>query len=336
MNGVRNSQIVFFFALAVGLYLAWILRDTLLLVYVSALLAIVFTPAAEWVSRRHIGKWHPGRGLSVVLLLVAVLAAITLFFAFALPPIVHDVRSLVAEWPQRVESMKGRLARLPVNLTKVTEQLEVYRDWLIGNAGAIFGGITSAVSSLFMLVLLTLYFMIDGDRTFQWAMSMVDPQQRPRLTATLVRAKRRMQKWIVGQLALMLIFGSLSFIVFWALGVRYYYALGVFAGLANFVPIVGPLAAVILASLVAATDSFTKLVGVVVFFILYQQLENAYLTPRIMRSTVELPTVAVIVALLVGGALGGILGALVAVPSAALLAVLIDEYLVHKESVAES
>jgi predicted PurR-regulated permease PerM len=88
---------------------------------------------------------------------------------------------------------------------------------------------------------------------------------------------------------------------------------------------------VTVASVVALFDSPTKLVGVLAFFAVYQQLETAFLTPRIMKTTVDLPPLAVIIALSIGGALAGVLGALVAVPTAALCAVLIDEYLVKRD-----
>jgi predicted PurR-regulated permease PerM len=126
---------------------------------------------------------------------------------------------------------------------------------------------------------------------------------------------------------LMLILGALSFLAFWALGVRYFYALALLAGVSNIIPILGPLLTVILAGLVAATDSGLKVLGVLIFYLIYQQAEEAYLTPRIMESTVDLPAVAVVVALAVGGGLAGILGALVAVPSAALIGTVINEYM---------
>jgi predicted PurR-regulated permease PerM len=69
---------------------------------------------------------------------------------------------------------------------------------------------------------------------------------------------------------------------------------------------------------------------VLIFYAIYYQLENAFLAPRIMKTTVDLPPLGVITALMIGGSLAGILGALVAVPTAALIAVLVDEYLVHK------
>jgi predicted PurR-regulated permease PerM len=139
-----------------------------------------------------------------------------------------------------------------------------------------------------------------------------------------------MRHWLVGQAMLMLILGTLSCIAFAALNLKYFFALAVLTGLLNIVPIVGPISAAVLASLVALTDSPAKLLGVVVFFLLYQQLETAFITPRVMKFSVDLPPLAVIISLMIGGALAGVLGALVAVPTAALCAVLIDEYLVKR------
>ncbi|PYV50591.1 MAG: AI-2E family transporter, partial [Acidobacteria bacterium] len=111
--------------------------------------------------------------------------------------------------------------------------------------------------------------------------------------------------------------GISSAIVFGLLRIKYSYALSVFAGLANIVPILGPVMSVILAGIVAAFDSWWKLLGVVIFYLLYQ---------------LNLPPLAVIIALSLGGALAGVLGALIGVPTAALVAVILDEYVVRKET----
>jgi predicted PurR-regulated permease PerM len=162
-------------------------------------------------------------------------------------------------------------------------------------------------------------------------MSLTPKSERARLSATLLRAKDRVERWLVGQLALMAILGSLTAIALGLMHVRYFYAIAVFAGLANFIPILGPIATVILAGVLAAIDSWTKLLGVALFYFAYQQVENAVLTPRIMRSTVDLPGIAVIIALALGGALAGILGAIVAVPTAALVGTVVNEYLESRE-----
>ena len=107
-------------------------------------------------------------------------------------------------------------------------------------------------------------------------------------------------------------------------------ALGVLTGLLNIIPVVGAAICVALALLVAAIDSWGHVLGVAIFYVVYLQIENSFLTPRIMRNSVGLPGLAILVALLLGSALGGIPGALVSVPTAVLVAVLVDEYLVRK------
>jgi predicted PurR-regulated permease PerM len=141
-----------------------------------------------------------------------------------------------------------------------------------------------------------------------------------------------MGKWLLGQGSLMLILGVTSTIVYVSLHIRYAYALGVLTGLLNIIPVLGAAVCVLLALLVAAIDSWGRVIGVAIFYLVYIQIENSFLTPRIMRNSVNLPGLAILVALLLGSALEGVLGAMVSVPTAVLVAVLLDEYLVHKET----
>jgi len=118
--------------------------------------------------------------------------------------------------------------------------------------------------------------------------------------------------------------------------VRYAYALGVLTGLLNIVPVLGAGVSMVLALLVAALDSWGRVLGVAIFFVVYLQLENSFLVPRIMKSRVGLPSLAVLIALLFGFELAGIPGAMVAVPTAVLVAVLLKEYLVWQDEAEAS
>jgi predicted PurR-regulated permease PerM len=131
----------------------------------------------------------------------------------------------------------------------------------------------------------------------------------------------------------MLILGLSSTIVFLSLDLRYAYALGVLCGLLNIVPVLGAAVSLVLALLVAAIDSWGRVLGVAIFFVLYLQVENSWLVPRIMKNRVNLPALGIFVALLLGSALEGIPGAMVAIPTAVLVSVLLEEYLVHKGEV---
>jgi predicted PurR-regulated permease PerM len=134
----------------------------------------------------------------------------------------------------------------------------------------------------------------------------------------------------------MLILGVTSTAVFAILHVRYFFLLGVLMGLMNIVPIAGGVITILLVGLVAALDSWTKMAGVFIFYLVYINIENAYLIPRIMRQSVNLMGLTVLIALIAGTELAGIVGALVAVPTAALLAVLIDEYFVQTDVTASA
>jgi predicted PurR-regulated permease PerM len=205
---------------------------------------------------------------------------------------------------------------------------------LTATASYIFTSLPSWLSHVFDILttaFLCVYFMLEGEYAYRFFLSLFPYQQRNRLDTTLQRAELKISKWLFGQGLLMLILGVSSTIVFGILHVRYFLLLGVLMGLFNIIPIAGGIVTMILVAGVAALDSWTKMAGVLIFYAIYVNIENAYLTPRIMRSSVNLMGLTVLIALLCGTALAGIVGALVAVPTAALVTVLLEEYAVQKE-----
>jgi predicted PurR-regulated permease PerM len=328
----HRSDIIFFFALTLLLWLAYNVRTVLLLVYLSALFAVVLAPAIDTIRRIHIGKWRPGRGLALIALVVIVITAITVFFSLAVPPIAHDAQELVQNWPSKASALNERLSRIPFVQDLDVSRIQDYAGRLLGGALNVVQNVAGGVFTIFTWVILTSYFILDGERAFHWALSMFQKDSRDRLERTMIKAEIRMRNWLLGQGLLMLTLGMTSTIVFGFLGLKYFYVLGVITGLLNIVPIIGPVVALVLASTVAVVDAPIKVLGVLAFFGIYQQLETAFLTPKIMKTTVDLPPLAVIIALSLGGSIAGVVGALVAVPTAALCAVLIGEYLVKEDA----
>ncbi len=332
MRDTHRSDIIFFFAAVIFLYLLYHVRSALMIIYLSALFAVVLAPAIDTIQKLRIGRWHPGRGLAVVILIFSVVGGLVLFFSLAVPPIFRDAQELVQNWPSKLAQLKERAAHVPFVNSIDISRVQEYAGRLLGGALGMAQNIAGGVFTVFTWVILTSYFILDGERAFHWAMSMFPRLQRERLESTLLRAEVRMRNWLLGQGLLMLILGISSGIVFGLMGLKYFYALAVLTGLLNIVPIIGPVMAAVVAATVALVDSPFKMLGVVGFFVAYQQIETAFLTPRIMKQTVDLPALAVIISLSLGGAIAGVVGALVAVPTAALFAVLIGEYLVKKDA----
>jgi predicted PurR-regulated permease PerM len=331
-----RSDILFAFALALACYLAWLIRDELVLLYVSALFAVALAPMVRATARIHIGRWQPFKGSAVFFLLLLAAAAITAFGFVALPPVIRDLHQFGGEMPTRLPALLEKLNHVPFANQVNTEEISSRLQDFVGKAATyLLYSITDWAGRLFDLIMgfiLTVYFILEGDHAYRWFLSFFPAAGRHRLDQTLQRAEIRMGKWLIGQGSLMLILGVTSTIVYLSLGVRYAYALGVLTGLLNIIPVVGAAVCILLALLVAAIDSWGRVVGIAVFYLIYLQVENSYLVPRIMKNRVGLPGLAILVALLVGSALAGVVGAMVSVPTAVLVAVLLDEYLVNKDA----
>jgi predicted PurR-regulated permease PerM len=330
-----RGHIVFFFAVALALYVAWLIRGMLALLYVSALFAVVLSPVVRATTRIRIGRWKPFHGSTAILiLLLAVAGAFAVFGFFALPPVINDLQALTGELPTRIPAILAKVREVPYAdrldaadvISWIQRGLSGGAEYLLLSFRAWAGALVEVIAGF----VLTLYFILEGDGAYRWFLSFVPAQPRHRLDATLRRAAVRMEKWLVGQLSLMLILGTVSTIVYLSLGVRYAYVLGVVTGLLNLIPVLGAAVSLVLAMLVAAIDSWGRVLGVAIFFVLYLQIENTWLIPRIMRSRVQLPALAIFIALLLGSALGSIAGAIVAIPTAVLVSVLVEEYLVKK------
>jgi predicted PurR-regulated permease PerM len=331
-----RSHIIFFFVMVIALYVAWRLKSVLEVVYVSALFAVVLMPVVEQIGKLRIGRWQPGRTLSVLALVFAVVLFITLFVTLALPPVVHDVQHFAADFPARLPLILDKLHRLPMadklGVATLTSRIEGVlartAAYVIATAPLWLHRIFDTITALVLCV----YFMLEGEFAYFYFLSFLPAPSRIRLARTLVIAEHRMSKWLIGQASLMLILGMTSTAVFGFLHIRYFFLLGVLMGLFNLIPVVGGVITILLAAGVAAIDSWTKMLGVFIFYAIYIQIENAVLTPRIMRTSVNLMGLTVLIALLAGTALAGVVGALVAVPTAALVVVLSDEYFVQKDT----
>jgi len=332
-----HGHIVFAFALALALYVAWLIRDVLALLYVCALFAVVLSPVVRATQRLQFGRWRPFRGpAAVFFLVIAIAGAVVGFCVVAFPPIIRDIQAFTGEMPNRVPGLLDKLQHLPfADRFDTNEIVSKLQDLASTGAKYALASATSWASGLAKILVgfvLTLYFVLEGNQAYRWFLSFFPAVRRERLDSTLQRAAERMGKWLLGQAILMLVLGITSMIVYLSLGLRYAYALGVLTGMLNVVPVLGVTVSLILALLVGAIDSWSRVLGVAIFFAAYVSIENYFLVPQIMKSRVNLPALAIFIALLLGSAINGIPGAMVAIPTAVLVSVLLDEYVVRKES----
>ena len=279
---------------------------------------------------------HPiPRPLAILLLLGCVFFAVALFFLIAFPPVIRDLHQFAYDLPARIPAIVARLKRLPLadklGVDNIAQRSE---DALSATAAYLFSSFPNWMGRIFDLCtafVLCIYFMLEGDQAYNWMLSLFPRERRQRLDTTLRAAELRVSKWLFGQATLMLILGLASTLVFGLLHVRYFILLGVLMGLFNIIPIAGAVITVTLSPSSPRSIPGKRCSASFIFYFVYVNIENAVLTPRIMRHSVNLMGLTVLIALIAGTELAGIVGALVAVPTAALIAVLLDEYLVQKD-----
>jgi predicted PurR-regulated permease PerM len=306
-----------------------------LILYVSALFAVVLMPAVTRITQLKLRTYRPSRPVAIVFLIVAVTAVLALFFTTGLPPVLRDLSNFSNELPQRIPRIVDQIKKLPLaDKFGIDSFAQRAAGAVDATAGYLFTALPNWLSHLFDILtaaFLCIYFMLEGEHAYDFFLSLFPKTERGRLNSTFKKAERKVSKWLLGQGLLMLILGVSSTIVFGLLHVRYFLLLGFLMGLLNIIPIAGGVITIVLAAGVAALDSWTKAAGVLIFYLVYVNIESAVLTPRIMRSSVNLMGLTVLVALLLGTALAGIVGALVSVPTAALIAVFLDEYAVQRD-----
>src|ERR1700677_236968 len=158
-----RGNIIFAFAAALVLAIAYLMREILLLLYVSALFAVVFTPVIRGIMRIHIRGWHPGRGLAILFLLVSIGTATTLFFAFAVPPVLHDVQALITELPTRGPQLLAQLHRFPlvshINLSGIYAKLQGFASNFAEYIFLSISGWAGQLADIAAIIFLTVYFM---------------------------------------------------------------------------------------------------------------------------------------------------------------------------------
>jgi predicted PurR-regulated permease PerM len=322
---------------------AYLVRDVLLLVYVSSLFAIGFSPLVRWIERIRlpaIGQRRVPRWLAILTIYLTIIAIVVAIGLTIIPPLVQQSRDLTRAAPALINRLQERLMEWHLIDHKITWQEAVQQAPApTGAFDPIFSAVTSIVGGLFgffTLVILTFYLLVDSSNLLSGFLQMFPRDRRGRVASICREITIKVSAWLMGQALLGGVIGTTAGIGLWMLGIPYFYVLALVAGVGELIPMVGPVLAAIPAVAVAFTVSPIAALWVTLFFIAQQQFENHVLVPKVMSRQVGVSPVTVIVSLLIGGTLLGIVGAILAVPTAAILQVLLQELVTRADSVDDS
>ncbi|WP_330474170.1 AI-2E family transporter [Terrabacter sp. C0L_2] len=340
----RQSPFYIGFVGAIGVLTAYAvvqavgrLGTVITLLVISFFLTLALNPLVEALTRRSVR-----RGWAVTIVFLGVLAVFTLVGWVVIPPVAQQGSELATNAPRMFDNLLANPWVQDVDhryqLVQRIQQ-EVNKRVADGNLWAgVFGGvldagkvIASGVFSGLTVLVLTLYFLASLPAVKQAAYALVPASRRPRTVSLAEEVMRRVGSYAIGQVAVAAINAFFAWIMMSLIGLKFAAVLAVAVGFLGLVPMIGATLGASVVAIVAFFDEPKKALIVIIYFIVYQQIENYAVMPRIMQRTVAVPGAVTVVAALAGGALLGILGALLAIPFAAGALLLYEEVLVPRQ-----
>ena len=330
---ITTGTFVRFLLLVLGIVFIFAIRDVVMIILVSIVLASAVDPLVRWF-----GKIRIPRVLAVLIIYLTGIVGFLGVFYFLIPPIASDFRDFFTRLPSLIENVLVRLQdKAPfLSLDFVLSTLRdvaVNANEYVGIAfGQFFNTATTLFSGIFSFLLISFYLAVQDDGVAN-VLRIVTPKEHEDYILHLwARTQRKIGRWLQGQILLGLIVGVIVFIALTILRVHYALVLAVLSAIFEIIPYFGPILAAMPAIAVAAIQD--PLLGFIVLclYILVQQMENHLIYPQVVRKTVGVHPLLAIIALLIGGKLGGIMGFIVAIPIAVVLVEYFDDFSARKRN----
>jgi predicted PurR-regulated permease PerM len=334
----RTVLAVIGIVLAVSILLAvvWISRQVLTWVLVALFLALALNPAVEFFQRQGLARRGAATAVTVLLALGAIVGLGWLF----VPTLVNEGRGFAEALPGYVNDVsegRGPLGRLAARYEleqKVREAVEgggaARVLGLSGTAIAVTKGVLTFVVAVVTIAFMTFFMLLEGPAWVERFYGLIPERSRDTWRGIGRDIYRTIGGYVTGNLLISLIAGISTTIVLLIMGVPYAVALGVLVAILDLIPLAGATIAAIIVSTVAFIDWIPAGIVVLIFFIVYQQIENHLLQPLVYSRTVQLSPLAILIAVLMGAKLAGILGALAAIPVAGTIQVLLLAWLAER------
>jgi predicted PurR-regulated permease PerM len=301
----------------------------LLMIFVSVFSVAVLSPVVSWMERR-LG-WS--RGLCSAALVVVIVVGLGAVVLVLVQSISGAVRGFSHQLPQIVNDARhSDLGNFLNGGGNWLETLRQHASDITGKVGKVSGGVVhvgasafGAVTLFFSVIFLTLFGLTDAPRARDWIGGLLYADQRERYLQVADRIVQTTSRYMLGNLAISLICGTVYGVTAAILGVPYPLALALIAGILDLIPTVGATVAGVIIGLVSLSVSLEAVIVFVIVMVVYQQIENYILQPTIIGKAARVTGSTVLVSVLVFGALFGFIGAIIGVPIAAGLQIVLEE-----------
>jgi len=285
-----------------------------LLVFLAFLLSLAMLPPVRRLEAR--GMPRAAAAGIVFLILIGAIAG---FFFIVVPPLVSQGQNFVDNAPTYLARFERIIANYP-ELNQWYQDLQAQAEegssfsLPVGQILSLGSGVVGGVANFFFVLVLTFYLLLEGERSYRFLARYFTPQLRFRMRRAFPEITRVVSGYVIGQVITSLAFGIFAFVLLTIVGVPEPLLLAVIAGVLDAVPIIGVPVAMVPAALLALTVSVPATGIVLAAYVIYQQIENYLLVPRIYGNTLQVSGLSILVGVLVGQQLLGVIGIILALP----------------------
>ncbi|MFA6228220.1 MAG: AI-2E family transporter [Patescibacteria group bacterium] len=317
-----------------ALLLLFYIRDILLMVFVSLILASAIKPWVDWFAKNKVP-----RSLGILIIYLIGLWAVFMAFLLLVNPISSEIKNLSDDFPtywQNISSGWSNVESFSQShglKQNIEDALSAMQAGLTSLATNLVGGLVSFIGGIFSLlvILVMTFYLAVYDRQMKTvARNLLPAKHRDYFDHLIDRMQEKIGLWLRGQLLLCLIIFIMSLVGLLVLGVKYAWVLALIAGLTEIIPYLGPFMAGVPAVFIGFTQSPWLGLAVLILFIIVQQAENYFITPQIMRKAIGLNPVITIIVMMIGFKLSGLMGIILSVPVATAIGVGLGDYLEHR------
>jgi predicted PurR-regulated permease PerM len=268
--------------------------------------------------------------LGTLFIFLAALAILALLLYTIIPLAIFELQNLLENFKKIEIPIFGRLdVSQFVGIDKYLGNLGNLADVLFSGGTSFLNVIAAVFGNLALIIatfILSFYLTVNQAGVEKFLRTILPLMHEDYIVGIYLRVRKKMGRWLQGQILLMLVVGMVTSLGLWILGIKYALVLGILAGVLEIVPIVGPIFAGAIAFLVAISQSWTLGFYVVLLFLVIQQLESHLLVPWVMEKTVGISPVVVVISLLAGSQIAGIIGVILAVPVAVVLQEIVEDW----------
>ncbi len=328
---ISSWTIIKILLIILAIIFLWFIRDIILLLLITWVLVTILHPTIDRLHKNGIP-----RILGVILIYALLLAILAAIISLIAPSLIWQINQLINNWPEYVNNFSPFYESLKNFATNLGLSIETTQSVITPLTGSVYGitlnFLGGIVSSLIVLII-TFYVLIEEEAIKSFWVSLFPTDKKNQVIEILDKITKSWGAWIRSRIILSLIVGILIYIALLILNVPFALTLAVLMALLDFIPYIGPILATIPALIIAfAANGWLSALLVIIIIMTIQQIESYIFAPKIMQKTIGISPITVIVSVLIGAKLFGIAGVILAIPVAAVLVIIFQEWQKFKKT----